>query len=78
MKLWRKVIFERDNFTCQKTGIKGGKLHPHHINNFADFSELRTSIENEITLSQKSHKEFHKIYGNKNNTRSQLKEFLNK
>jgi hypothetical protein len=76
MKLWKKACMERDNFTCQKTGVRGGKLEVHHINNFADFSELRTSIENGITLSKESHKEFHKIYGMKNNTREQLEEFL--
>ena len=78
LKYWKKACMERDNFTCQKTGIRGGVLNVHHINNFADFPELRTSIENGITLSEKSHKEFHKIYGNKNNTREKLIEFLNK
>lgn len=76
-KFWRKACFERDNFTCQKTGISGGKLVVHHINNFADFPELRTAIDNGITLSDKAHKEFHKIYGIKNNTKEQLIEFLN-
>lgn len=76
IKIWRKAVFERDNYTCQKYGIRGGSLVAHHINNFADFSELRTSIENGITLSEKAHKEFHKIYGKRNNTKEQLNEFL--
>jgi len=75
--LWRKSVFERDSFTCRKTGIKGGKLIAHHINNFADFIELRLAIDNGITLSEKAHKEFHSIYGVKNNTKEQLEEFLN-
>jgi hypothetical protein len=75
-KFWRKSCFERDNFTCQKTGINGGKLVVHHINNFADFPELRVAIDNGITLCEKCHKEFHKIYGKRNNTREQLEEFL--
>lgn len=74
--LWRKACFERDNFTCQATGQLGGRLAVHHINNFADFPELRTSIENGITLSDKSHREFHKEYGRRNNTLEQLQEFL--
>lgn len=74
---WRKSCFKRDNFTCQKTGVSGGKLVVHHINNFADFPELRTSIENGITLSKESHQEFHKIYGVRNNTLEQLQEYLN-
>src|SRR3990167_7321219 len=64
-KLWRKTIFERDNFICQKYGIKGGELAAHHINNFADFPELRFAIDNGITLSKKAHQEFHKKYGTK-------------
>lgn len=76
-KLWRKSCFERDNFTCQKTGISGGNLVVHHINNFSDKIELRFAIDNGITLSKKSHNEFHKKYGNKNNTKEQLVEFFN-
>lgn len=76
MKLWKDAVFARDNWTCQKTGIRGIKFNCHHICNFADYPELRTSIENGITLSEKSHREFHKIYGKKNNTREQLEEFL--
>ena len=75
--LWRKAVFARDNYTDQKTGIKGGKLHPHHIQNFAQYPELRFAIDNGITLSEKSHREFHKKYGQQNNTREQLTEFLN-
>ena len=59
-RLWREAVFARDNFTCQKYGIKGGELHPHHIQNFAQYPELRFAIDNGITLSEKAHKEFHK------------------
>ena len=75
-ELWRIAVFERDNFICQKTGERGGKLHSHHIQNFADFPELRFAIDNGITLSEKAHREFHKTYGVKNNTKKQLKKFL--
>ena len=75
-KLWHEAVFTRDNWTCQKTGVRGGRLVTHHINNFADFPELRTSIENGITLSGRTHREFHKIYGRTNNTKEQLNEFL--
>lgn len=77
-KLWREAVLKRDGFTCMKTGIKGGKLEVHHINNFADCPELRTSISNGITLSKKIHREFHKKYGIKNNIEKQLLEFLKK
>jgi len=76
-KLWRKSVFERDNFTCQKYGTnQSGTLIAHHINNFAEFPELRFAVDNGITLSKKSHDEFHKKYGYRNNTRKQLEEFL--
>jgi len=75
-RLWREAVFARDNWICQKTGIKGGALRPHHIKNFAQHPELRFAIDNGITLSDKSHKEFHKKYGIKNNNQEQLEEFL--
>lgn len=78
MRLWRESVFSRDNYTCQKTGIKGGYIVAHHIKNFSQFPELRTSIENGITLSKQAHQDFHKKYGNQNNTPEQLKEFLKK
>ena len=75
-RLWREAVFARDNWTCQKYGIKGGRLHPHHIKNFAQYPELRFVLDNGITFSEKAHKEFHKKYGRQNNTKEQLKEFL--
>lgn len=75
-RLWREAVFVRDNFICQKCGERGEKLHPHHIQNFSQFIELRFAIDNGITLCEKCHKEFHKTYGNKNNTKEQIDEFL--
>lgn len=37
---------------------------------------MKRKLDNGITLSKKAHKEFHKIYGRKNNTKEQLEEFL--
>jgi hypothetical protein len=76
MRLWRKSVLERDNFTCQKYGVNGGWLQVHHINNFSYYPELRTAIDNGITLSEKAHKEFHQLYGRYNNTKEQINEFL--
>ncbi len=75
-KLWRESVFSRDNWTCQKYGTVGGKLHPHHVLNFSSHPKLRFAIDNGITLSKKAHDEFHKKYGYKDNTRKQLQEFL--
>lgn len=79
MRLWKKACFERDNFTCQRCAeSKSGSLNAHHVNNFSSFPELRTSIQNGITLCKLCHQSFHKEYGHKNNTKLQLEEFLNK
>ena len=75
-RFWREGVFARDNYTCQKYGIRGGKLHPHHIKNFAQWPDLRFAIDNGITLSEKAHKKFHKKYGNIKNNERQLSEFL--
>jgi hypothetical protein len=77
-RLWREAVFARDNWTCKKYNIRGGKLHSHHVKNFNQFPELRFAINNGVTLSDKAHKEFHKKYGRQNNNEKQLQEFLNK
>ena len=74
---WRDAVFARDNWTCKKCGVRGEKIHSHHIYNFADFPKLRTSIANGITLCKKCHYKFHKVYGLKNNTKEKTEEFLN-
>ncbi|MFA5072009.1 MAG: NUMOD3 domain-containing DNA-binding protein [Candidatus Pacearchaeota archaeon] len=75
-KIWRLGVFSKDNYTCQKTGIKGGYLEAHHIENFSSNKELRYKVSNGITFSKEAHKEFHKIYGQKNNTLEQVLEFI--
>lgn len=57
---WRSQIFERDDFTCQKCFIKGGRLNAHHIKSWANFPELRFEVSNGLTLCVNCHKEIHK------------------
>mgnify|MGYP000856260632 CR=1 FL=1 len=53
---WRKAVFARDNYTCQKCGNnKGGNLRAHHIKPFADHPDLRFAINNGITLCHVCH-----------------------
>ena len=78
---WRKAVFERDNFTCQCCGQYGGKLNAHHIRNFSDNENLRFDVNNGITLcsnchSLKSENGFHRLYGQHNNTKEQLDEYI--
>lgn len=35
IKLWRKAVFERDNFTCQDCNKCGGNLEAHHKKEFS-------------------------------------------
>ena len=59
-RLWREAVFARDNWTCQICGKRGnGTLNAHHIKPFSDYPELRTSIENGITLCRECHIEIH-------------------
>lgn len=61
-KLWRKAVFERDNYTCIWCGtkfIKGKtgkvKLHADHIKPFAHYPELRLELSNGRTLCELCH-----------------------
>ncbi len=61
-KRWRKQIFERDDYTCQLCGQRGGKLEPHHIYEFSLYPNKRFDVNNGITLCRKCHLEVHKAY----------------
>lgn len=80
-KEWRTAVYERDDYTCQCCGEKGGRLNAHHINQFADYPELRYDINNGITMCTKCHDSteegsFHNIYGTHNVTPNQLREYI--
>ena len=51
----QKLVFERDNYTCQLCSQGGGKLQIDHIQSWADYVELRFSLDNCRTLCQKCH-----------------------
>lgn len=66
-KNWQKAIFERDDFTCQRCGKRGGEMHAHHIKSFAKFPKLRFHIPNGQTLCISCHYKIHsqeKLDGN--------------
>lgn len=77
IKIRRRWCFDRDNYTCQKCWKHWWDLEVHHIHNFSSNKELRTSIENWITLCKICHRWFHNIYWRQNNTKEQLLNFYN-
>ena len=71
---WVSDVFERDDYTCMVSGVRGGKLEAHHIKQFAKILEeynIKTieeaedcaelwNINNGITLSKEIHRSIHK------------------
>lgn len=71
---WRSDIFTRDDFTCQKCGIRGVMLNAHHIdlfseifkeNNIQSFEQALEcdelwNLNNGITYCLDCHKKIHK------------------
>ena len=60
-KIWRELVFLRDNFTCQNKDCEfcnnkmGGTLHPHHIKQLAFYPELAFKVDNGITYCKDFH-----------------------
>ena len=52
----QKEVLKRDGYTCQLCR-KGGSLQVDHIQSFADYVDLRFSMDNCRTLCQKCHYE---------------------
>lgn len=63
-KKMRKLVFERDNYTCVLCNIRGGILHPDHIKPKAMFPELMFDLSNVRTLCRECHKKTD-TYGSK-------------
>lgn len=56
-KEWRRAVFERDDYTCQECGERGGDLHADHIKPFAFYPALRSKLSNGRTLCVPCHRE---------------------
>jgi len=59
-KKWSRDIMERDNFTCQICGKRGGTLNAHHLLSFTDYAEYRYEMWNGVTVCRKCHAKLHR------------------
>ena len=78
---WRKLVFERDNYTCVCCG-NTGRLNAHHIYAFSNYKELRLDINNGITLCNACHNvnskgSLHNVYGTQDVSPQQLDDYIN-
>lgn len=58
-KAWRDAVFQRDDYTCQICGKKGGTLNAHHVFPYSLHPNLRYDLDNGVTLCKKCHAEVH-------------------
>lgn len=72
------AVLRRDSYSCQCCGKKASnhKIVVHHLNGYSWSIDERTLVQNGISLCEECHKRFHKIYGNKHNTKEQFEEWI--
>lgn len=80
VRLWREAVYKRDKWTCVDCGQRGGILHAHHIKSFAKYPDLRTDIDNGVTLCVDCHSKRHgrkipdaRFYGRVNRGQMKMK-----
>lgn len=58
---WRRAVLERDNYTCQITGISASdqELDVHHIMPKAEYQHLALDVNNGVTVCQEAHDRIH-------------------
>jgi hypothetical protein len=56
---WRNQVLERDDHTCQDCGAKPEVPHAHHIKSKSEHPELKTDVDNGVTLCEDCHAKRH-------------------
>lgn len=56
--LWRKIVFERDNYTCQECGLQNN-LQAHHLEHLSKNLSRAFDITNGLTLCIDCHQKQH-------------------
>ncbi len=59
---WKTEVKNRDNHICQCCGDYDGDIVVHHLNNYSDYPEQRTDLDNGVTLCVDCHNKFHNKY----------------
>ena len=52
---WTKIVYKRDNYTCQHCGKTHCRVHAHHIKAAKDYPDLRFDPSNGICLCEDCH-----------------------
>lgn len=71
---FKNVVLRRDNFKCVVCGSQQN-LVVHHLNSYHWDKENRLNPNNAVVLCSNCHSKFHKLFGQKYNTKKQFKEF---
>lgn len=72
---WRKAVYKKNAYRCAICS-SNKYINAHHLHNFADYPELRTDIDNGVTLCKECHVGFHSAYGTAYNTAVQFEEYV--
>jgi hypothetical protein len=76
-KAFRDAVRQRDDWTCQDCGKRGGKVEIHHIASWAEHPSLRYEPSNAVCLCHPCHKTRHRgvprIRGAGPRTRAELR-----
>lgn len=74
-RIFHQNILKRDKYRCVICKSNERKC-VHHLDGYHWAKDKRMDIENCVTLCKECHLQFHKWYGNRDNTKKQFDDFL--